>query len=88
MEAMGPTKSSPYKAFGSKAHHGPFPMPFTAMLRDPGAKTTIDFAIRSTLLQFPPMERIENLDPSSTAGNVIFGDSSADRSTPAFCTTD
>jgi hypothetical protein len=52
-------------------------MLFTAMLRDPGAKVTIVFAIRPTLLELPPMERIESLDPSSAEGHTQLAGASA-----------
>jgi hypothetical protein len=45
-------------------------MQFTAMLREPRAKMTIDFAIRPSLLELPPMERIENRDPSFAEGQT------------------
>jgi hypothetical protein len=45
-------------------------MLFTAMLREPRAKMTIDFAIRPSLLELPPMERIENRDPSFAEGQT------------------
>jgi Helix-turn-helix len=45
-------------------------MLFTAMLRENGAKVTMAFAIRPTLLELPPMERIESLDLGFAEGHT------------------
>jgi Helix-turn-helix len=52
-------------------------MLFTAMLRESGAKMTIDFVIRSRLLELPLMERIESLDPSFAEGHTQHAGASA-----------
>jgi hypothetical protein len=52
-------------------------MLFTAMLRQPGAKATIVFAIRPTLSEPPQMARIESLDPGFAEGHTQTAGASA-----------
>jgi hypothetical protein len=52
-------------------------MLLTAMLREPGAKMTNDFATRPTLLELPLMEGIESLGPGFAEGHILPAGASA-----------